>query len=353
MNKKDLKVIKEKMIEITSMIMESKSKIITEEATKQSLILPFFKGLGYDVFNPLEFCPEFNADFGVKKGEKVDYAISLDEKLTILIEAKGINVKLDKHAGQLSRYFNTCNVPIGILTNGIEYRFFSDIEAQNRMDEEPFYIINMLEIKDKDIHFLYRFLRNEFSENKVRELANELKEKKKIRDILRVELINPSDDFVSMIMGSVNNKRKTATYIEKSKPLVKEILEETLTEIAIDKIEKEIEDPSVSVKPTSKIVTTEEELVAYGLILSMYSEYIALNNICYKDTENYLNILLLNNTRRWICRLYLNGSKKYIVFADGEKVYIEDIGDICKMKEKFVQALAMRVKEIQESENTK
>ena len=85
MNKKELKVIKEKMLGLSSIILESKSNIITEEATKQSLILPFFKALGYDVFNPLEFCPEFNADFGIKKGEKVDYAITLEEKLSILV----------------------------------------------------------------------------------------------------------------------------------------------------------------------------------------------------------------------------------------------------------------------------
>ena len=44
--------------------------------------------LGYDVFNPLEFCPEYTADVGIKKGEKVDYAILEDGKPNILIDVK-------------------------------------------------------------------------------------------------------------------------------------------------------------------------------------------------------------------------------------------------------------------------
>ena len=48
-----------------------KSQLITEESTKTSLIMPFFQMLGYDIFNPLEFCPEYTADVGIKKGEKV------------------------------------------------------------------------------------------------------------------------------------------------------------------------------------------------------------------------------------------------------------------------------------------
>lgn len=348
MNKKELKIVKEQMFDISNTIMEIKSKIITEEATKQSLILPFFQALKYNVFNPIEFTPEYTADFGIKKGEKVDYAITLNEKLSILVEAKSCNIKLDKHAGQLSRYFNNANAPIGILTNGVEYRFFSDLEIDNRMDEEPFYIVNMLEIKEDDIEFLYRFLKSEFSEGKVRELAMDLKDKQRIKKVINNEIKNPSDEFINTIMSSVNNKRKTSSYILKYKPVVKEVLEEKITEIAIAKIESEIEQPMVaSHNSINKVVTTEEELVAYGLILGLLSEYIDVENICYKDTENYFNILLLGNVRKWICRLYLNGTKKYIIFSDSEKIFIDDIGDLCKLKTKLIDSLRMRIEEIE------
>ncbi|MGL5067339.1 MAG: type I restriction enzyme HsdR N-terminal domain-containing protein [Sarcina sp.] len=346
MNKKEVKILKDKLFEISNNIMEIKSNIITEEATKQALILPFFQVLKYDVFNPVEFVPECAADFGVKKGEKVDYAIKLESEIAILIEAKSCNVKLDKHAGQLSRYFNNASAPIGILTNGVEYRFFSDIEASNRMDEEAFCIINMLELKDSDVEFLYRFLKGEFSEEKIREIAHDLKERKKIKDIINHELEDPSEELISVIMSSVNNKRKTGAYFSKYKPMVKDMLDEKIKEVAIDKITNEITEP-LDIKPINKVVTTEEELVAYGIILGLLGEYIDVGNICYKDTESYFNILLINNVRRWICRLFLNGSKKYIMFPDNsEKILMDDIGDISKHKERILNSLKMRVDEV-------
>ncbi len=89
-------------------IAKMKDSIQTEEATKTSMIMPFFRLLGYDVFNPLEFVPEYTADVGIKKGEKVDYAImNEDGKPLILIEAKWCGENLDKHASQLFCYFAT------------------------------------------------------------------------------------------------------------------------------------------------------------------------------------------------------------------------------------------------------
>lgn len=58
--------------------------IQTEEATKNALIMPFITALGYNVFNPTEVTPELHADVGLKKGEKVDYAILVDGKPAIL-----------------------------------------------------------------------------------------------------------------------------------------------------------------------------------------------------------------------------------------------------------------------------
>ncbi|HBL43185.1 MAG TPA: restriction endonuclease, partial [Planctomycetaceae bacterium] len=79
----------------------------TEEATKNAFVMPFISALGYDVFNPLEVIPEFTSDVGIKKGEKVDYAITKDEKIIILVECKWSGADLDKvHASQLYRYFS-------------------------------------------------------------------------------------------------------------------------------------------------------------------------------------------------------------------------------------------------------
>jgi len=58
------------------------SVLQTEEATKNALIMPFINILGYDIFDPTEVIPEFIADIGIKKGEKVDYAIVKDGKIS-------------------------------------------------------------------------------------------------------------------------------------------------------------------------------------------------------------------------------------------------------------------------------
>ena len=125
------------------------ANIKTEEATKNALVMPLLNILGYNVFDPTEVVPEFTTDYGTKKGEKVDYAIFREGKPVILIECKSIDVDLDTvHASQLFRYFTVSEAKIGILTNGIVYRFFTDIDAPNKMDEKPFLEINLLDIKE-------------------------------------------------------------------------------------------------------------------------------------------------------------------------------------------------------------
>ncbi len=36
------------------------------------MVMPFINALGYNVFDPLEVVPEYTADVGIKRGEKVD-----------------------------------------------------------------------------------------------------------------------------------------------------------------------------------------------------------------------------------------------------------------------------------------
>lgn len=130
---------------------EKRRYIAYEEMTKQTLIIPFLQVLGYDVFNPLEVRPEYIADFGKKKGEKVDYAIFKDTSPIIFIEAKAVNEELNNHCAQLERYFNSSpNVRLAILTNGIEYRFFTDLDKSNIMDDNPFFKFNITALLEND-----------------------------------------------------------------------------------------------------------------------------------------------------------------------------------------------------------
>ena len=123
-------------------IIKYKDQINTEEATKTAFIMPFFDLLGYDTRNPIEFIPEFTCDIGTKKGEKIDYAIHIDNQPTILIECKWCGENLEKHDAQLMRYFSVSQAKIGILTNGIIYKFFTDLEETNKMDSKPLLEIN-------------------------------------------------------------------------------------------------------------------------------------------------------------------------------------------------------------------
>ena len=150
----------DKIKDFANRIESIKNTLTTEEATKTALIMPFFQLLDYDVFNPMEFVPEYVADIGVKKGEKVDYAIMRNGKPIIIIEAKSITDKLKKHDTQLMRYFSVTEAKFAILTNGINYKFFTDLEHENMMDKKPFLEINLLSIDDNEILQLKKLILN-------------------------------------------------------------------------------------------------------------------------------------------------------------------------------------------------
>lgn len=149
--------------------------IQTEEATKTAIIMPFLAMLGYDVFNPHEVVPEFTADVGIKKGEKVDYAILKDGEPVILIECKSITENLDQHDSQLFRYFGTTSAKFAILTNGLTYRFYTDLDDQNKMDKDPFLSINILDIQENQVPELKKFCKAEFDVDSIFSTASELK----------------------------------------------------------------------------------------------------------------------------------------------------------------------------------
>ncbi|WP_099314061.1 type I restriction endonuclease [Clostridium paraputrificum] len=343
--------IKDKLYSLSERIDLLVEQIKTEEGTKQSLILPFFQILGYDVFNPLEFCPEFDADYGVKKGEKVDYAIIIDNEPTILIEAKSCTEKLDKHGSQLFRYFNSSKAKFGVLTNGIKYRFYSDLDEINKMDKRPFFEVDLNNLTDTQINYLTNFQRDSLDVNSILSSAEELKYSNLIKDFFKQQLNNTSEDFTNYILGQVYEGRKTAAVVEKFMPIVKKSFNQFMNETLSTKfaetlnnknsIQSEIalsdETPSES-DIINKINTTSEELEGYAIIKSILRADINPDDINYKDTETYFGILYQNNTRKWICRLYL-GTKKSIVFPTvdkgQERIYIDNLNDLYQYEDKF------------------
>ena len=170
---------------LSSRIAETRDRVQTEEATKNAMVMPLIHILGYNVFDPLEVIPEFVSDVGTKKGEKIDYAILKDEKPIILIECKKAGAPLDvNHAGQLFRYFHVTEARFGVLTNGLEYQFFSDLEKPNKMDDKPFFKFNILEFKDSDVVELKKYAKAVFDLDTILNTANDLKYTRAIQNRL-------------------------------------------------------------------------------------------------------------------------------------------------------------------------
>lgn len=338
-----------------------KDSLQTEEATKMSLIVPFFRILGYDVFNPEEFTPEYTADVGIKKGEKVDYAIMDNGEPVILIEAKSCKEKLDKHDSQLFRYFGVSTAKFGILTNGIIYKFYTDLDEQNKMDLTPFLEVNILNLKPNILVELKKFHKDNFSVEDIASSASELKYSKSIREFMTAQLENPSDDFTKYILSEIYAGVKTQNVIEKFKPIIKKSLNTFISDLMNDKIsaalkteensqedkpeseENPVDNESTPETHESKIKTTETEIEAFYIIKSILGEKVDLQRITYKDTESYFNILLDNNTRKWICRLRLDGRKHTIAFPgenkSEEKRPIENNNDLFNYKGELIKSL--------------
>lgn len=331
----------------------------TEEATKTSLIMPFFSLLGYDVFNPQEFTPEFTSDYGVKKGEKVDYAILNNGEPIILIECKWIGESLNKHGAQLFRYFSTTNAKFGILTNGRVYQFFTDLDESNKMDVKPFLEIDMLNLKDTQVAELKKFHKQNFDVDAIFDSASELKYSNEFRNIFAALLQNPSDEFVRMFLSETYDGKCTQKVVDKFKPVLRKTLNNYIAELMNDKIktalstqeeaEKDVHASNEEVEDESKenenkINTTQEELEAYFLIKNILKKTTGNpDDITYKDNERYMAILYKNKTTKWICRIYFNQSKKFITIPNEDKkeerININNVYEIENYSSKLESAL--------------
>lgn len=220
---------KESIRQLSERINEYKNILHSEEETKRSLILPFFIVLGYDVFNPSEFISEIKCDIGIKNGERVDYAILNDNKPVILIECKHCGVRdLTPHVNQLYRYYNASpETKLGILTNGIVYRFYADLQRPNIMDAQPFYEIDMSNISDSEIEELKLFCKSYFNIDAILNFARERKYKKELETLIKNELLSPSDDLVRYFIQKVYNENVNQDTFNKLSCLVKSIISDT------------------------------------------------------------------------------------------------------------------------------
>lgn len=293
-----------------------KDNITTEEATKTSLILPFFQLLGYDVFNPFEFIPEFTADTGTKKGEKVDYAILINNEPVILVEAKSASTELStKHMSQLFRYFAVTKAKFGILTNGLIYRFYSDLEESNKMDTSPFLEIDLLNLRNDYINELKRFQKDSFDMKGILNKASELKYTAMIKHEIIEQFDNPSDQFIRLLLKKeIYSGVKTQAVLDKFRNIIKDSFNEYVTDLINDRLQNAIITDSNAISTTTNKSDQEPQLTQSELnILKYIKELLSTNeNITYHKTSNYVSMQIGKNTRKWICRIYMRHSNNLL-----------------------------------------
>jgi hypothetical protein len=344
----------DKIRELSVRISKQIENIQTEEATKHALIMPFMAALGYNVFDPTEVTPELCADVGVKKGEKVDYAILREGKPIILFECKHHAADLGKaHASQLYRYFGVTEARFGVLTNGLLYWFYTDLEAPNKMDEKPFFEFNMLDIKETAVEELKKFSKSSFDLEFILTTASELKYTREIKRILVEQMQEPTDDFVRFFASKVYGGKLTQTVREQFGQLTKHAFKQVIN----DQINERLKSALVTDATTAStdalsaaapaevspdISTTEEEWEGYHIVRAILREVTPPKRATIRDVQSYCGILLDDNNRKPICRLHFNAAQKYLSLFDTgkeEKIPIEGLDDLYKYAARFKAAV--------------
>lgn len=334
-----------------------KDKIHTEESTKHAFVLPFINILGYDTFNPTEVVPEFTADLGLKKGEKVDYAIFQNENPILIVECKNWKEDLTIHNSQLFRYFHVTKTRFSLLTNGIDYQFYTDLEEPNKMDQKPFLEFNITNLKENHIAEIAKFHKSNFDVNTIVENASSLKYTREIKKLINDEVNNPSHEFVRVFANRAYSGRLTEKVMEEFTEVVHKAFNQTISEKVNDRLkaainkeaEKQQEDKVEAPIEDLKVITTEEELEGYRIVVAILRRKIPVNRIVHRDTQSYFGILLDDNNRKPLCRLHLNGGNKYLGIFDKDKnetrELIQSIDDIYHFEDQLLKTVGFYEKE--------
>lgn len=332
---------------------------MTEEATKTAVVMPFIQALGFDAFNLEEVVPEFIADVGIKKGEKIDFAIKIGGKTAILIEVKPISMSLGSaQYSQLFRYFSTVEARLAILINGREIWFFSDIDEKNKMDKKPFFVFDLQNFDDRQVAELARFQKASFDMDGILEAASNLKYVKAGAAIISKQLTEPDDDFVRFIGKQIYEGSLTKGALEMLRPAIQSALDEVIRNRIQERLGVTFGKDASAVEtqekkdapetPEQDIVTTEDEQQAFMIVRAIGSKVIPLSRITMRDAKSYCSIFIDDNNRKPVCRLYFNGkSTRTIGLFDANKVeskqQIDDLSELYKFSDQISAAIAAYV----------
>jgi hypothetical protein len=349
--------------ELSARIPQQLQYIRTEEATKSALVMPFISALGYNVFDPMEVTPELDADVGLKKGEKVDYAILRDGKPIILIECKAASANLDEvHASQLYRYFSVTEAKIGVLTNGIIYRFFSDLEAANKMDSKPFFEADLLAPDEFIIAELKKFSKTSFEINEILINAHDLKYTREIKKLLAQEMLQPSEEFVRFITSRVYAGRASQAIRDTFAERTKRALQQFVSDKVSDRLKSALaheeeakthpaEEPAVE-GAEDHAHPSEEKLHAFYIVMAIAAQVVKPERVAIRDHKSYCSVLLDDNNRKQLCRFWFDGVQKFVGLFDAAKEEtrhpIKSITDIYSLSEQLKETVT-RLESRQES----
>ena len=324
-------------------VRNQREAIQTEEATKNAFIMPFISTvLGYDVFNPLEVVPEFTADVGLKKGEKIDYAIMRDGEVQMLIECKKSKEALKiEHASQLFRYFAVTNARIAVLTNGETYHFYTDLDAPNRMDDKPFLVLDLMDIDETLIPELKKLTKEVFDLDSIINAAEELKYIGQIKRTIAAQFKTPEDDWIRFFTSRVYDGAFTQKIREQFTSLVTKSTKQFLNDQVNDRLKTALgasnfsgstptEDGDVinsndivemDLVRDTEIETTLEELEGYQIVKAIACSEVKPQRVMHRDSKSYFAVLFDDNNRKPVARLHFNGKKqKYLGVFDADKV---------------------------------
>ncbi|MCQ2347575.1 MAG: type I restriction endonuclease [Paludibacteraceae bacterium] len=333
-----------------------KNNLLTEEATKNALIMPFIQALGYDVFNPLEVVPELDCDINKKKGEKIDYAILKEGEPIIVIECKHWQQPLDLHKAQLSRYFVASKAKFGLLTNGIEYRFYTDLVKTNIMDESPFLSLNIENLRETQIDELKKFMKENFDIETIMSSANELKYMLELKNCIKDLVENPNPDFVKSLAKNVYSGKFTESVLAQFTEMVKKASASYIHDRIAERLnivvksaeedQKANDDKKIDVpgnKKEAEVVTTQSEIEAYYTIKAILRSIVQGKRVVMRDALSYCAILLDDNNRKPICKLHFNNEANLRVElfdseGNSEKVHIESIDELYNYANQLIES---------------
>lgn len=292
----------------------------SEETTKQALILPVLDILGFSPYDPTKVKAEYGADVpGVKSTERVDYALFCGGVPVMFVEAKGYRENLTNHAPQLARYFNaTPEVTIAAITNGKEWRFFTDLNDKNVMDKEPFLTVDFFNLLPSDPEQFSRFRHDQFQPEALRTLAEESVFLSAFKKTVKQSVLDCDADFVRYIVAKSTIQRTlTAKFLECVTPIVKQAVAQSMSDMVVNSLSTPHSEPTAQntdepittdgdiVDPNNpKIITTPAERKFFALVQELLPD----EPLAAKDTESYFTVLYQNKVNRWLVRY--SGDKK-------------------------------------------